>query len=309
MPPSDSADRLRSTATPDDHTAQARTRPEPGTVAVCIPARNPGADLARVLGAISNDGWTGATRELIVALDGPDAHLESVAVEHGARTVVLWEQRSSYAARNAALDTLSDEVEFVLFTDADCIPQRGWTAAHVQALESADLSGGAITFDMREPPSPVEFVDSIRHLAQEVYVTQLGWAATANLGTRRAVADRRFDSSLISGGDQRFCKDAVAAGYRLIYAPDAVVAHPARRTARDLLRKVRRVATGIRSRPQDFHSARLPSLKPRKWIVSRARREGMSQGLLWELRAIAVDWFANLLIAAAIYRARRSIRK
>lgn len=273
-------------------------------VAVCIPARRPGTEIERLIRAINADGWPQEQRTIIVVLDGPDAELEGEARRLGAVTVALSQRKGSYAARNAAIDALGPDTEFVLFTDADCIPQPGWTESHVSALRDADLSGGAVEVVLRCQPGPAEFIDSVRHLNQESYAAQ-GWAATANLAVRRAVAERRFDSSLKSGGDRRFCLDAAEAGYRLTYTPDAVVLHHARRSVRELLAKVWRVANGT---PEDYMTARLPSLKPAKWVVSRARRTGVSRGLLWDVGALGVQWLANIVVGYVMLRTRMQKR-
>ena len=109
----------------DDHRqTNDATRP---FVSVCIPARQPGTALSRVLRAVNGDGWPTDRREVIVALDGPDPSLAAEAEALGARVVTLWRPAGSYAARNLAIDALSPSSEYVLFTDSDCIPKVGWT--------------------------------------------------------------------------------------------------------------------------------------------------------------------------------------
>jgi GT2 family glycosyltransferase len=50
---------------------------------------------------------------------------------------------------------------------------------------------------------------------------------------------------LESWGDFDFCRRAAGAGFRLRYAPEAFVRHPARANVRDLLKKNSRVARGF----------------------------------------------------------------
>lgn len=279
-------------------------------VAICIPVRGPGADLGRVLHAIERDHWPKGRRVVIVVLDGPDPELEALAEAHSARTVVLESSVGSYGARNAAIDALPAEADFVLFTDADCIPQPGWVAAHIAALQGpCDLSGGAIDVTLRDRPSPAEYVDKLRHLHQEAYVTRDGYAATANLALRRAVAALRFDGSLLSGGDAEFCRRAVKAGYRLRYTPLAVVQHPARRTAKELTTKVRRICCGIRSSPDQWVSRPIPGVRLPHHVIARARRDAASGGLLWDLVAARLQMFADIRIVMAVLNAKRDGRR
>lgn len=265
-------------------------------VAVCIPVRSQGSRLEALLEALARDGAV-HSRSVYVGLDGPNRTLEEQALSAGAKVVTLPTPAGSYAARNAVLDQLPPSVEFVLFTDADCVPLPGWTAAHLSALETADLSGGAVCFDLGPRPSPAQFVDSIRNLQQERYVNNGGWAATANLGVRRSVLGQGFDPRLRSGGDQTFCLRAVARGATLTYSPEAVVLHPPRNTL-ELLSKSVRIARGIlaaEERPTTGPS----SLRPSRRAVRRARSVGLANGPFWEVRAIAIDWLAGAPISMA----------
>ena len=273
-------------------------------VAVCVPVHRDGADLMRLLDAIASVDWPTDRLEIVVALDGADPTLRAIATGRGAGVVELPERKGSYAARNLALSTLGDDVDIVVFTDADCIPQPRWIRAHVDALQDADLSGGAIDVTLRDRPSPAEFVDRIRHLHQETYVTVEGFAATANLAVRREVAALGFDGSLPSGGDAEFCRRATAAGFRLVYTPGAVVQHPARRTTREVLKKVKRIGRGVEARPGHWAERPAPEVKPRKWLAHRARREGVSPGIAWELRVIALDLVASSIFARSVRRAK-----
>jgi hypothetical protein len=57
-----------------------------------------------------------------------------------------------------------------------------------------------------------------------------------------------FDPELKSGGDREWGGRVARAGFGIRYAADAVVGHPARRTAAELGRKIRRIAGGRATR-------------------------------------------------------------
>lgn len=268
------------------------------SVAVCIPARRAGARLERVLRALQADEFEGR-RAIYVGLDGPDRLLEEQARSAGAEVVVLNPAAGSYAARNAVLRSLPSSIEFVLFTDADCLPLPGWTDAHLKALADADLSGGAIQFELSSAPRPAEFIDSMRNLQQERYVRVGGWAATANLGATRRALEGGFDETIRSGGDQAFCRQAVKRGLRLTYTPNAVVLHPPRRTI-ELLRKSVRVARGLAT-ASELPSSRPQSLRPSRSVVVAARTQGIAIGRSWAVRAVLLDW-ANGSIKSIAHR-------
>ena len=221
-------------------------------VGVCVPVFNEVAAITVTVRSIFAADYPRDRLRVVVAVDGGDAGAAEAARAAGATVVEVIPNQGSYAARNAALDALGDDVTAVLFTDADCEVDRGWIRAHVSALEHAALSGGAVDFSFAgATPSPIEWVDSIRHLQQHKYVEHDGFAATCNLAVRRAVfADVRFDPTLRTGGDADFCLRATAVGHTLTYTPQARVSHPARASRRALLTKVRRIASGAATVPR-----------------------------------------------------------
>ncbi|HET7530035.1 MAG TPA: glycosyltransferase [Mycobacteriales bacterium] len=274
------------------------------SVAVCIPVADDADGLQTTLAAIDALGREADGVHVVVAVDGADVATVSVAQRHGATVLPLPERRGSYAARNAALDVVPAGVEVVLFTDAGCLPQPGWVSAHLDALRTAELSGGAVEVTMSARPTPAEWVDAHRNLRQQAYVDNDGFAATCNLGVRRDVADAlRFDDRLRSGGDRDFGVRARAAGHRLVYTPDAPVQHPARTTSAAVLAKARRVAAGVAELPRSSRPSRLPSRRPGLALVHRARVAGASRSPWWLLR---VAWL-DARRARTVVRAARAV--
>jgi hypothetical protein len=106
------------------------------------------------------------------------------------------------------------------------------------------VGGGVLplTADDRGP-SLSERYDAFFHMRQATYVTRMGFAATANLLTRRGLFDQvgPFDTRFRSGGDRAWCGKVLAAGYTLAYCAEAAVWHDARRL-RGLVLKSRRLA-------------------------------------------------------------------
>jgi hypothetical protein len=180
----------------------------------------------------------------------------------------------------------------VFFTDAGCLVDPGCIAAHRRALCETDLSGGAVEAVLSSRRAPAEVVDAYRHLRQEHYVTSAGFAATCNLAVRRGVLDVvRFDPRrLFYSEDMDFCHRATDAGFTLRYTPNAVVQHPARRTARAVLRKARGVGRALATLPQ---RSRPPAPSPPRLtreLVRLARREQFTRGRIWELRVIWLEF-------------------
>lgn len=269
--------------------------PLPCRAAVCIPAYGDPTGLDRTLASLSALNYPHELLQVIVAVDGPDNVLVAVAEHHGADTVVLEVNCGSYAARNAALQHVHAETAVVAFVDADIVVSPGWLEAHVQALQAGHISGGAFRFRFSDPPTPAEHVDSVRHLQQRLSVDNLGYVITGNFAARRAVFDAlRFDERLRSGGDRDFGIRARAAGCVLVYSEDADVWHGARSTARALLGKVARIASGIQQlRTMETYQPAVRNYR-RASAVASGRQAGRSQGLWWDVQVLVLDQLCNL---------------
>lgn len=170
---------------------------------------------------------------------------------------VEWEPtRGSYAARNRGLGVAKGDI--LAFTDVDCTPEPGWLEAGVQRVRSAGgdvVVGGAVNVFAADPahPTATELYEIALAFPQQMYVTRGHFAATANLFTTRGAFDRvgPFNAKLLSGGDFEWCQRAHAAGIPVQFEPHALVRHPARRTFRELCRKVLRVVGGQQDQGQN----------------------------------------------------------
>jgi glycosyltransferase involved in cell wall biosynthesis len=215
-------------------------------VSVVIPVLNGARVLGRCLDALAAQKGAPAF-EVIVVDNGSTDGTGDVARRHpvGARDFVE-PARGPYAARNAGIAAARGEI--VAFTDADCTPDPGWVREGFRALEAgADLAGGAIEQRLSPHPTVWERYDAASYLDQEVFVREQGFAATANLFVRRAVFDRAgvFVPELVASGDGEFCRRATAAGFRLVFAPRAIVGHVPRRTLRETWALHRKLGSGF----------------------------------------------------------------
>jgi len=268
--------------------------------AVIVPVHEDPEGLATLLEHVARQDFPAERLEVIVAVDGGDPQTLAVAEGFGARTVALVPNQGSYTARNRAIEMLSDDVDVVAFTDGDCRPWPGWISAHVAALADADMSGGAVDVTLSARPQPAEFIDRLRHLQQKAYVTQQGYAATANLAVRRDVLRAmRFDSSLRTGGDVEFGQRATAAGFRLVYSPDAGVDHPARETTAELFRKIERICTGMTARRAYWQGRVVSPPRFKKWLAQRAVHERVSRNPIWLARMLWLERECQRRVAAS----------
>jgi GT2 family glycosyltransferase len=129
------------------------------------------------------------------------------------------------------------------FTDSDCRPASTWLEAGLRALASADIIGGAVSVSVPDParPTPSEAFEVVFAFDNRSHVEKKGFSVTANLFTTRAVFDAVGGFRTGVPEDLDWCHRARAKGYRITYAADAIVTHPARPSWADLRRKWRRL--------------------------------------------------------------------
>lgn len=217
-------------------------------ISVIIPVFNDTERLQACLAALAGQTYPQDRFEVIVVDNGSAAPPREL-VESFAFCRYAEEPRpGSYAARNRGLELAQGQV--FAFTDSDCIPAPDWLAVGQRELArhpSCGFVGGHIeVFPQDSRPTAVELYDLVFGLRQDTYLDELNFAATANMMTRREVMQHvgRFDAELNSGGDQEWGQRATELGFAGVYAPAAVVRHPARRRAPEIFRQKRRHAGG-----------------------------------------------------------------
>lgn len=229
-------------------TGPAQQQPE---LCVIIPHYNDHDRLALCLEALCAQTLAPGRFEVIVVDNGSaEDPADRLSQRFGRVRFLREEKPGSYAARNAAL--AQSDSPFLAFTDSDCVPGSAWLAHGLQRLaDDAGLGAvvGRIEIFPADPSRPraAELFDMIHNLRQEAYLRDERFGATANLFVRRGAFDQAgvFNEAMRSGGDMEWGRRAHDAGVRFLYAPDALVRHPARADLRELIRKARRTTGGI----------------------------------------------------------------
>ena len=252
---------------------------------VIVPVRNGRLHLELLLAALEKQTLPRERFEVLIGDDGStDGSTDDLETEGGWLRVLKGGPRSSYAARNRAAGAARAPI--LAFCDADCQPEPGWLEAGIAAVESAEpetLAAGRVRFLVPDRPTVWTLVDmdTTKDHRREV---EIGNAETANLFVRREFFERLdgFDDTIPEHGDFDFALRAVAAGAHLSYAPEAVVWHPTRDTAKPFLRMVWIMHRWYAAR--EVRDGRRPlGLKLRWWVTPLharwRRRSGRSFGL------------------------------
>jgi glycosyltransferase involved in cell wall biosynthesis len=278
-------------------------------VSVVIPVFNDIARLRECLTALEEQTYAGDRYEVVVVDNASRVQVRDELAPFPHAIGEYEARKGSYSARNRGLTVARGEV--LAFTDADCLPASDWIEEGVAALEArpeCGLVAGQVRVVAKLPEAPtlVEQYELVFGFPQPRYVS-LGFGATANMFTRRAVIERvgPFSTDLESGGDREWGLRVKASGYEVCYAVAARVDHPARRTMGELIKKTVRTNRGMyeltrRQGQGAEYSVRLAlaDLKPPVGWISRLLRAEKPAGLHAKLSTITVLLFNRWLRAA-----------
>ncbi|MDQ2860528.1 MAG: glycosyltransferase [Pseudomonadota bacterium] len=211
-------------------------------VSVVIPHYRDLGALDLCLAALGRQTWPAEDFEIVVAdnasPEGEGAVTRAVA---GRGRLIVVPERGAGPARNGGVAVARGAI--LAFIDADCQAEPAWLAEGVKALSAHDFIGGRVKVLVADPNrmTPTEAFERVFAFDFKTYIARRGFTGTGNLFCRRALFDAVGGFRVGVSEDVEWSRRARAAGYRLGYAPTAVVGHPARRTWRELLDKWRRV--------------------------------------------------------------------
>ncbi len=230
-------------------------------MAVCVATYLRPQGLERLLRALAASSLPRPAPTVDVVVIDNDADGSARAICESARSwlpfdlhYAIEKRRGIPQARNAALSVAIPFADFAVFTDDDVEPTPGWLAEllRIQILYRADVVAG---------PNPPRFLDEppawvceggFFAARQRVTGTLVDTAATHNALLRCEVVqqlDRLFDErfALTGCSDAEFFRRVARAGYRMVWAQDAVVHEciPASRmTLRWLMQREYRISSG-----------------------------------------------------------------
>ena len=209
----------------------------PPFVSVIIPHYNDLANLALCIAALGAQSLPADRFEIVIADNNSAGGVAAAqAVAPGARVVPAPEQGSG-PARNFAVAVARGEV--LAFIDSDCVADPDWLVAGLAGLEHFDYVGGQVVTAIGEPwqLTPSEAYEAVFAFNFKKYIEVDKFTGTGNFFVPKAIFDRVGSFRAGVSPDVEWCWRANARGYRLGYAPAAIVEHKARREWRELKRK------------------------------------------------------------------------
>ena len=198
-------------------------------VSVIVPVKNGEKTIGMSLAALLKQNYPQDKMQVIIVDNGSQDNTIEIIKKYPVILEYENEIASSYAARNKGLSAAQGEI--IAFTDADCIPEKNWIENGVRALneQNSDMAGGKIEFIFSEQKSVAELFDSLNSLRNDNFINAKLGAVTANLFVRAGLFCKiGLFPEVRTGGDISWTGRALSKGSSLIYAPDAIVYHPAR---------------------------------------------------------------------------------
>ncbi|PKV62617.1 glycosyltransferase [Pontibacter ramchanderi] len=216
-------------------------------VSIIIPTYHDWDRLLICLRALETQTYPKEKFEVLVINNAPDDLIpEKIKIDANLE-VINEAVPGSYAARNTGIAKAKGSI--IGFTDSDCIPDPNWIRAAVSFFDknqNIDRLGGRVDlFTSGDNYNLAEAYDLIYAFRQEENVSR-GVSVTANMFTKKSVLNEvgYFNSNMFSGGDYEWGKRAESKKFHIGFSPDVIVKHPARKSLKQIIDKVRRCASG-----------------------------------------------------------------
>lgn len=211
-------------------------------ISVIIPHYRDLAGLELCLQALERQTYPASDFEIIVAdNNSPDGEAAIEAIIRGRARLTIVRERGAGPARNGGV--LLARGEILAFTDSDCVPEPAWLAEGVAKLSEYDFVGGRVTVLVDDPAhmTGAEAFERVFAFDFKTYITRKGFTGSGNLFCPRTLFDTVGGFRTGVSEDVEWSHRARGMGFRLGYAPRAIVGHPARRTWDELKGKWARV--------------------------------------------------------------------
>ena len=213
-------------------------------VSVIVPHYQDLDRLDTCLNSLSRQSFPREHFEIVVADNASPVGADAVAkVIAGRARLVVVQEKGAGPARNGGVAEARGDI--LAFTDSDCVPGPEWISAGVQALSSADFIGGEMKVLVDDPKSmtPSEAFEYLFAFENKLYIEKRNFTVTANLFCPSELFEKVGGFRVGLSEDIEWSHRALGMGYKIGYAPGAIVWHPARKTWPDLERKWARINT------------------------------------------------------------------
>jgi glycosyltransferase involved in cell wall biosynthesis len=265
----------------------------PHLISVVMPVLNGETHIADQLAALARQTYRGEWELVVVDNGCRDRSMQTVR-EWAPRlpSVTIADataRRGLNRARNAG--AAAAKGDFLAFCDADDVATPGWLDAMARGAVDADIVGGRLEWEALNDPV-------VRAWRPQAPMTDLiadhgflRYAPGGNMGVWTRVArEVRWDERFKFGSsDHGFAWNAQLAGYRLAYAPDALMQQRFRSTIWALARQHYRYGRSGPQLQRAFRSAGLERPDNRA-AIREWRRLALTVSHVWQSRETRGHW-------------------
>ncbi|MBU0703946.1 MAG: glycosyltransferase [Chloroflexi bacterium] len=197
-------------------------------ISIIVPAYNAEDILENCLIALEAQTLPGEQYEIIVVDDGSSDGSADVARRYDVR-LIQQPNAGPAAARNRGAQAARGEL--LLFTDADCAPAPDWVRRMLAPFRNPEVAGAKGVYRTRQQAVVARFVqlEYESKYARMTHQDHIDFVDTYSAAYRRDIFlanggfDDRFPTASVE--DQEFSFRLARKGYRLVFAPQAVVYH------------------------------------------------------------------------------------
>ncbi len=196
---------------------------------IIIPTYNDWKRLQQCVMALENQTLSRDQYEVIVVDNSEDGVIPGEVNLPSSVQLIHESQPGSYAARNRGAIAATGDI--FAFTDSDCIPDKNWLKnAQKYFNETNDMVGGKVEIFQPAGGSKYGYLYERATAFPQHNNVPMGKGVTANLFVKKEVFEKvgGFDAEIKSGGDWEFTLRCTQAGYKMVYADDVQIKHPAR---------------------------------------------------------------------------------
>ena len=247
-------------------------------VSVIVPTYNRKDLLALCLDSLEKQSYPSSLYEVIVvddgSTDGTHLFLSDYCAKNPATKYFSQNNAGTGAARNHGLTKAIGEI--ICFTDDDCMLETDWIKNIVEAYKDETIGGVGgriIAYSTTEPLNA--YSEKNKFFDQENLIRVFAIGANSSYRAKVLSSLQGFDEYFSYSEDVDLGIRVQLAGYKLAYAPLAIVYHNHRSTARGILKQVYSYSKGYSLLNKRYRSNFSPSIRI-KYLVSRLARKTLT---------------------------------
>ena len=284
----------------------------PDSISVIIAHLNQPEYLHACLSSLQQQTFDMTQVEIIVVDNGSRSLPIDVTSQFQGVRLECEEQAGPGPARNKGVAVSNGSI--LAFIDSDCVAAPTWVRTISKLMHNDSgiaIAGGKVMIatSIAGRPTMVEAYEQVFSFRQQDYIERQGFSGTGNLTTRRNTFERVGPfGSIDIAEDRDWGRRAAKLGIKTHYAPEMVVAHPARQNMAEICAKFDRVLS-------HDHAAKIPGFMGNlKWLAKAFAVAGSPlfscTNILksQEVRSWRDRWLAGCgLVLVRLYRARKML--